>query len=114
MWQVVNLIDSISPSLIDSQSITFNFSAWVGGFDLQDDAAQVSLAFLDQNNTTLASITTLGPVLSSHRSDITSLMFQQAIGLVPVGARSFLVMVNMTRTYGVTNDGSVDNIIVAF
>jgi hypothetical protein len=114
MWQIVNLTNSVNPSLIDNQTLWFNFSAWMGGFRSQDDNAQVSLAFMDQNNQQVGNITTLGPVLAAQRLNITSLIFQQAGGLIPVSTRSFIVTVVVTRIEGTYNDGSIDNIVVAF
>ncbi|CAF4156324.1 unnamed protein product [Adineta steineri] len=110
MWQYVNMTDSINPVLIDNQTVYFNFSAWLGGYGSQTDYAQVSLTFINQANQQVGSTTTLGPVTNTQRSNITSLLFRQATGLVPVGARSLLVTVTITRLSGTANDGDVDNI----
>ena len=114
MWQTVNMIRTISPSLIDNQTVWFNFSAWIGGYRDQDDNAIVSLTFLNQMNQSIGSNTTLGPVLAVDRQNISSLLFHQAGGLVPVSTRSFRVVVKATRLSGADNDGSVDNIGVNF
>jgi hypothetical protein len=84
MWQTVNITDSISPSLIDSQTVWFNFSAWIGGYLNQNDNAMASLTFSDQNNQPVGNTTTLGPVLAATRGYISSLIFVAANGLVPV------------------------------
>jgi hypothetical protein len=107
------MTNSINPSLIDSQLIWFNFSAWIGGYNSQDDNAQVSLTFMDQTNQKVGNITTIGPILAIQRSNISSLLFEQANGIVPVGARSFIVIVTLTRFEGVFNDGSIDDIVAA-
>ena len=114
MWQTVNMSRMIDPSLIDNQTVWFNVSVWIGGNYNQDDNAVVSLAFLDQINQPIGSNTTLGPVLTADRLNISSLLFRQAGGLVPVGARSFRMVVTMTRLSGFHNDGAVDNIVLNF
>ncbi len=112
MWQTVNMTSSVNPLSIDSQTVWFNFSAWIGGYSNQDDNAQASLTFINQANQQVGNTTTIGPVLAPARGDVSSLLFQQANGLVPVGARSFMVMVTITRLVGTYNDGDIDNIAV--
>jgi len=112
MWQTVNMTGSVNGSLIDNQNVWFNFSAWIGGYAGQDDNAQASLTFIDQSNLKVGNTITIGPVLAVDRGSITSLVFRQANGLIPVGARSFMVMVTMTRTSGTDNDALIDNIAV--
>lgn len=79
-----------------------------------NDNAQVSLTFLNHLDQQVGNSTTLGPVLSADRGDITKLLYQQTIGLVPVGARSFKVTLTLTRTGGFDNDGAADNIAINF
>jgi hypothetical protein len=110
MWQIVNMTGSINPVLIDNQTVWFNFSAWLGGYAGQDDNAQVFLTFINQANQQVGNSSTLGPVLAAVRNSATSLLFRQTSGVVPVGARSFTVMVIITRVNGTDNDGDVDNI----
>ena len=112
MWQTVNITSSINSYLIDSQTVWFNFSAWLGGYQSQDDNAQVSLTFLDQTNLKVGNTTILGPVLASDRGNVTTLLPRQANGLVPVSARSILVIVTMTCVHPMYNDGLADNIAV--
>ena len=104
----------INPSAIDNHTIRFNISAWIGGYKYQDDNAVISLMFLNSMNQQVGINTTLGPVLDADRGSITSLLFRQTNGLVPVGSRSFMVIVTMTRVLGYDSDGSVDNIVINF
>ena len=104
------MITYMNPLLIDSHTVWFNFSAWIGGYLDQDDNAQLSLTFFNQTNQQIGNSTTLGPVLSADRGNITSLLFRQVNGLVPIGARSFTVLATITRLFGTTNDGDIDNI----
>ncbi len=112
MWQTVNMTGSLNPSLIDNEAVRFNFSAWIGGYSSQDDNAEASLTFTNQLNQTVGNIITLGPVLAADRGYIGSLLFRQANGLVPIGTRSFIVVVTMTRVSGTYNNGYIDDIAV--
>jgi hypothetical protein len=112
MWQTVNMTGSLNPSLIDNEAVRFNFSAWIGGFSNQDDNAVASLTFTNQLNQTVGNIITLGPVLAADRGYNSSLLFRQANGFVPTGARSFVVVVTMTRLGGTYNNGYIDDIAV--
>ena len=114
MWQIVNITDLINNYLIDNQLVWFNFSAWLGGYEEQDDNAQVSLTFIDQNNRKVDNTTTLGPVLGADRGNISSLLFRQVTKHVPIGARLFMVTVIITRQQIAFNDGAIDNIAVLF
>ena len=114
MWQTVNLTKTVDPRLIDSHTIEFNLSAWIGGWSGQDDNARVSVTFFDQTNQIVGNQTTIGPVLAADRGSQSSLLFRQATDLVPVGARSCRVTVIITRVVSVSNDGDVDNIGMYF
>ena len=110
MWQTLSLTPTITPPVIDNQKLSYNFSAWMGGYTTEDDNVQVSLTFLDQNNQQVGSTITLGPVLAVERNSITSLIFHQTTGVIPSTTRSVMVTVTMTLVSGATNDGYIDNI----
>lgn len=108
MWQTIDLINKINFILIDNQTIRYNLSGWLGGLQNQDDNAVVTLSFIDSNNQ-LVNSTIIGPILAIDRGNQSSLIFQQTNGFVPTGTRSMVVCVTLTRTYGGTNSGAVDN-----
>ena len=112
MWQTIALTDYVSPQLIDSFTVRFNLSAWLGGINVQDDSAVVTLTFVDSNNQMLGNSTDLGPVLAIDRGNVSSLIFQEINGMVPVNARPMTVLVTMTRFVGNNNNGAADNIAV--
>lgn len=114
MWQTAGISDQINPYLIDNQKISYNLSAWLGGYYNQDDNAQVALIFIDRNNHQTGDSITLGPILAVDRGNITSLLFRQVNGLIPSGARSFIVVVTVTTVSPTTADGDVDNIALVF
>lgn len=104
------MTDKVDPSLIDNGTLWFNLSAWIGGYSIQNDSCQVSLTFESKTHQPVGNRTTIGPVLAANRSNQSALLFQQANGLVPIGARSVTVCVTITRLAGASNDGCVDNI----
>ena len=112
MWQIVDLSTVCDALLIDTQTIWFNFSAWIGGWSSDNDNTRVALVFSDQSNTIIGNTIALGPVLAADRNDVSSLLFRRTIGLVPAGARSLRVQVTITRARGSSNDGAVDNISI--
>ncbi|CAF1374011.1 unnamed protein product [Adineta steineri] len=85
MWQYVNMTSTINAVLIDSHTVYYNFSAWLGGWQGDRDSAQASLTFYNQTNQTMGSTVALGPVTHTDRADITSLLYREADGIVPVG-----------------------------
>lgn len=112
MWQTVDFSDRVNPLLIDSQTVNFNFSAWIGGITNQNDNAVLYLSFGDATNQVRGGSFSLGPISADDRTNDTSLIFQQVNGLVPAGARFLTVLVTITRTNGAQNNGDVDNIAV--
>jgi hypothetical protein len=104
MWQTIDVTNKVNPLLIDNQTVRYNLSAWLGGYDTQDDNAAVSLTFINSNNQLVGNATSIG------RGNQKSLLYQETDGLVPVGTRSMLLMVTLTRTAGVRNNGEVDSI----
>ena len=110
MWQTINLTNQVGPLLIDSQTVKFNLSAWIGGYATQDDNAVVSVTFADASMQVVGNTTSIGPVLAADRASISELLFRQASAFVPVGARSMTVLVTISRSLGTWNQGSVDNI----
>lgn len=110
MWQTINLTSFTDPILIDGLTVKFNLSAWLGGYQGQNDRPAVYLTFRDQNNQTVGNMTKLGPVTDIVRSSVTKFLFEEETGLVPVGARLATVMVVITRSLGPINDGYVDGV----
>jgi hypothetical protein len=110
MWQTIDLTNDVDPLLIDTQTVKFNLSAWLGGMSDQNDNTVVSLVFTDQFNQTIGSGASIGPVLAADRGDVTALLFRQANGFVPTGTRFLTVIATMTLLFGGTNNAYVDDI----
>ena len=111
MSQILNLNGYMND--IDTSNVSFNLSAWVGGWQGQDDTAVLSIGFLGSNYQIAGNRTSTDPVLDQQRGGITALVFRQKTGIVPVSARFINITVTMTATHGPWNDGSADDICVA-
>lgn len=100
---------SSAMSLIDSGTVLYNASAWLGGFGSQDDNAVLAIQFKNWSGSVLGSAQ-LGPVLAADRNNQNSLLQRQQSGLVPSGTRQIHVVLTMTRKDGSYNDGYADNL----
>jgi uncharacterized repeat protein (TIGR01451 family)/fimbrial isopeptide formation D2 family protein len=94
---------------IDGGSQQFNLSGFLGGFATQNDSVRVSLTFRDGSGNPVGTAS-VGPVLAVDRNNTTGMIASKSTGIVPVGARSANVLMQMTRAQGVYNDGYADNI----
>ncbi|CAF1113838.1 unnamed protein product [Rotaria sordida] len=110
MWQTIYLNNTVAAVLIDSLTVNFRLSAWIGGWEDQNDNAKISLTFLNQFSQQVGYVTNIGPVSASDRNYISMMLYREAGGVVPIGARVAKVLVTFTRTAQKSNDGSVDNI----
>ena len=97
-----------SPS-IDGGAVTFDASAYLGGFQDEDANAQMTVTFLDAGGNTLGGVT-LGPVSNDDRVGTTGLWYRRAIGQVPPGARSAVVLLQMFYGTSGYNDCVADNL----
>ncbi|HHK42688.1 MAG TPA: hypothetical protein ENJ50_09750 [Planctomycetaceae bacterium] len=101
-------ISSIA-SQVDTGSIVFSLTGYLGGFSNQNDNAVLKIDFLDGSASSLG-VAQIGPVLASDRSNTTGLFFRSTAGNLPVGTRAIGVTLEMTRTAGSYNDGYADNL----
>jgi len=94
---------------IDAGQVTFALQGYLGGFESQDDNAALTVSFRNASGTELATAT-IGPVTSADRSATTGLLFRSTSGSLPVGVRSAVVTLTLTRLEGTANDGYADNL----
>lgn len=108
--EIVQAVDLFSISGdIDAGSVTFELSAWLGGYKTQQDDARVHIEFLDGDGNALTS-STIGPVTPADRRGKTGLHLRASQGEVPVGARVARVAIRADRVEGTSNDGYTDNV----
>ena len=94
---------------VDTGTITFSLTGYLGGYFDQDDNAVLKVDFLDGSASSLG-VAQIGPILASDRSNTTGLFFRSTAGNLPVGTRTIGVTLEMTRTAGSYNDGYADNL----
>jgi hypothetical protein len=95
---------------IDAGTEPVTLSALIGGYATQNDNATISATFLDANNAPIGTALGIGPVDSTARAGITTLLPETSSGTVPAGTRSISLSIVMTRTDGAYDDGYVDNV----
>lgn len=100
---------SSASSLIDSGSVNFTLSGWLGGISGQGDNAVVTATFYNWAHTSLGS-GTIGPEPAAGQEGTTQLFFHTQSGALPTGTRYVRVEITMTRTDGSNDDGLADNL----
>ncbi|PRC91401.1 alkaline phosphatase family protein [Solimicrobium silvestre] len=109
MSQTVNLASAASA--IDGGSVTFNLSAWLGGYTVYSGAGVVTVTFYNAAGQALSGGTQLSGDTPTARGSVNKFLATSGTGYVPVGARSAQVLVQFVNTTGVTyNVGYADNI----
>jgi hypothetical protein len=90
---------------IDSLQMTCQLSAYIGGYGIQSDVAEVKAVFRDSAAGVLSTLT-IGPVDTAA----TELVLQQVASVVPSLARSVDIVITMTRNDGSYCNAYVDNV----
>lgn len=109
MGQTFNLTDRIDPNLIDLGTLNYNISGYLGGSDTENDAASIIVTFMNVTKQILY-YDTVGPTLAADRENITSLIYQETLGTVPIGTRIINLLVAMSRTDGTSNNAAIDDV----
>lgn len=94
---------------VDTGTLRFTLSGWLGGYGAQHDAASVHMGFKDSAGAMLGQAV-IGPVGPGERAHKTGMVPRSAQGLVPVGTRRAEITLTCTRTSGASNDGYADNL----
>jgi hypothetical protein len=94
---------------IDEGRVSMALSAMVGGYNGQDDSAQVFATALDADGRELATVT-LPPVTLDERNATTTLLSRATTASVPRNTRSITVRLVATNAGSSYNDGYVDNV----
>jgi hypothetical protein len=106
------VVSDASPE-IDAGQVIATLTGHLGGFASQDDQAKVELFFLSASGSDLGSAgadLVIGPVTAADRANLTDLLLRTARTGVPVGTRSVLTRITLTRFSGSSNDGYADNL----
>ncbi|GAA1604378.1 hypothetical protein GCM10009693_15570 [Leucobacter chromiireducens subsp. chromiireducens] len=105
-WQRVDL-NPAAPA-IDNGYTRAHIAAFVGGYEAQNDHAQVTFRFLDSTGEVLHE-EQFGPVLAADRGYTSGFVPFQSTMLLPPGTRSAEVVIDTLVSIG-ANDGVVDEI----
>ena len=105
--QVISL--SGSESIVDTGLVNYDMSGWFGGITNEDDFTTLSAIFRNGSGGVIAS-NVIGAVHPADRAGLTKLLQRTATGSVPVGTRSIVLSLIMTRNAGSANDGAADNL----
>lgn len=92
---------------INAGTARFTVLGYFGGFGSQEDAAALTVAWIDAGGATISTVT-IGGVTAADRADVTGLLKRSARGSVPVGAARAKLTLTMTRNAGTYNDGYAD------
>jgi hypothetical protein len=98
---------------IDAGQVSATLTGFLGGFSGQDDQAKVEVFFLGAGGADLGAAgadLAIGPVTAADRANLTDMLLRSADSGVPVGTRSILTRLTMTRFSGSANDGYADNL----
>lgn len=108
-YQYVDLPSDVY-ELVNSGSVVANMSALLGGYESQNDYAQVVYKFYNSKGEELSSVT-LGPVKSDDRGGATSMVAKSAEAIVPAGCVRVKVEVQIyEQNMGYDVDGFADDI----
>ena len=95
---------------VDSGTVRYALSAWMGGWAKLEDAAEVDLTFKDASGKVLAQ-DKIGPVDPARRLFNTSFIEDQVSGTVPKGAATATVTIVLKRAGDSGyNHATVDNV----
>ncbi|HEX4701138.1 MAG TPA: alkaline phosphatase family protein, partial [Pseudonocardiaceae bacterium] len=99
---------SSAATAIDGGGVTFDLSAWLGGWTSYAGTVQVSVDFRDSAANQLGSPVAMPTVTAADRHDQTGFLARATTGSVPAGARSVVVRMTFANTSG--ESGYADNL----
>lgn len=94
---------------IDAGTVAATLSAFIGGYTVSNDLAQVDAVFYDAAATRLGSLR-IGPVTRDDRSRLTTLLRRSGVKGVPIGTRRIDVVISVEVDNNGKNQAYVDNV----
>lgn len=94
---------------IDTNSLSYTLSGYLGGYSNQNDNTVLTAEFRDKDFNVL-STNSIGPVTAANRNNITTFLSRTVSGALPSGTRFIRIILKMTRTDGNYNDGYADKL----
>lgn len=108
LMQTINV--SSAATSIDTGTITYNLSGWLGGYGIYAGQAVVTASFLDGSGNLLGAPGELYGVTASVRGDANAFIAKSSTGAVPAGTRSIAVQLQFINTSASYNIGYADNL----
>ena len=111
LTQTVDL--SVAAPQIDSGTVPYTLSGWLGGFLEDPSEASVTVTFMPANNQSPLGTGKIGPVTVLDRRLKTELLQRETTGMIPAGTRSARVVVTLkdcNPVIGNYNNAYADNI----
>ncbi|CAF4635513.1 unnamed protein product, partial [Didymodactylos carnosus] len=103
-------IPSLSPYTIN-QTLSYNFSGWLGGYGTEGDSSMLMLMFVDANdNADYTNFKYLSGPDAAARNNISSLQLSSVTGRVPLGTVYVVLQVSAVQPVGPYVDGYADQI----
>ncbi|WP_051709767.1 alkaline phosphatase family protein [Andreprevotia chitinilytica] len=97
-------------SAIDTGTVTFSLSGWLGGYGIYSGQAVVTATFLDAAGNVLGTPGRLSGGTASARGNANAFIAKADSGAVPAGTRSIAVQLQFINTSGSYNVGYADNL----
>jgi hypothetical protein len=105
--QVIDV--SLAAPLFSTSAIKYTLSAWLGGYSSQNDNARLTIQFLSIAGQAVGTAS-VGPVLAADRDNTDALVQRSTTGAIPASTTKIIVTLTFTRTDGIDNDGSADDL----
>lgn len=96
-------------SRIDAGIQSFGMNGYFGGFEDQEDSAELNITFLDNTDQTIGTAT-VGGVTPADRNNMSGMLFRSFSGLIPVGTRTIKADLELRRVGVGNNNGYADNL----
>jgi hypothetical protein len=113
LTQTVDLSGPVAAAQIDTGTVPYRLSGWLGGFLEDPSAASVTVAFLAADQQSQLGTGKIGPVTVLERRLKTVLLERETTGTIPVGTRSARVVVTLKDSnpvIGNYNNAYADNV----
>jgi Phosphoesterase family len=113
LTQTVYLSDPMTAAQIDSGTVPYRLSGWLGGFFEDPSEASVTVTFLAADQKSPLGTGKIGPVTVLDRRFKTALLERETTGTIPRGTRSAQVVVTLkdcNPVIGNYNNAYADNI----
>jgi hypothetical protein len=113
LTQTVDLSGPMAAAQIDTGTVPYRLSGWLGGFLEDPSGASVTVAFLAADQQSQLGTGKIGPVTVLERRLKTVLLERETTGTIPVGTRSARVVVTLKDSnpvIGNYNNAYADNV----